>query len=123
MQTEELKELMGEVALLWPEGVPPKVTRYIDENIMRGLRGMDYFAKQKLMLLLTALRMEQFDDRPESKKAKVRPLHYLVSIIDQIEKDIAEEKFNQQLTDAVWGLPRDKQRELLDNLEGKEAQP
>jgi hypothetical protein len=71
------------------------------------------------MLLLSALHGEQHDERPKSRKVK-RTLYGFVSLIDQIEKRIADEDFDQQLTDAVWGLPRDKQQELLTKLEASE---
>lgn len=113
MTDEELKNLVSKVQPIWQGmNMTPGLKSYINESILRRLRNLDYFGRQKLLLLMSGLLSEQQDSLQE-------PLFGLVSVIDQIEKEIKEEDFDQKLEDAVFGLSREEQKQLLKDLEQK----
>lgn len=116
-EDEVLIERVSGVKIIWSE-ITPELKRHINESILTRLRYLDYFGRQKLMLLMTGLSMEQRDIRPENKDFE-ESLYGLVSIIDQREKEITDEDFDQKITDAVFGLSREEQRKLLKALEQK----
>lgn len=113
---KELKERVSGVKIIWPE-ITSDLKRHINKRILRQLRHLDYFARQKLMLLMQGLGMEQVDERGNGDFEET--LYGLVSAIDQLEKEIAEEDFDQKITDVVFGLSREEQKQLLKDLEQK----
>lgn len=114
-EDEVLKELVSVVNIIWPQ-VTPALKRQINEQLLHRLRYLDYFARQKLLLLMTGLMMEQRHTRPENEGFEER-LHGLVSLIDRVEKNVTREDFAERLSSAVFRLPREEQKKLLETLE------
>jgi len=118
-EDRNLVDMVRSVKLIWPD-LDERLKQEIDKSVLGELRNLDYFAKQKLMLLMAGLHGEQRDDRPESYKEN-RTLFGLVPLIEEIEQTVVDEEFNQRLTDAVFDLPREKQEELVERLEAERA--
>jgi hypothetical protein len=114
-EAEELRELVSVINIVWPQ-VTPGLKRQINEQVLHRLRYLDYFARQKLLLLMTGLMMEQRATRPHNEGFEEQ-LHGLVSLIDRVEKNITQEDFTERLSRAVFRLPREEQKKLLETLE------
>jgi len=115
-----MDELMeGFVAKIptWTTGIDePDTQEHINRQILLLLRGVDYVGRQRLVILLGALRADQYHNRPDSRDF-AEPLPGLVPLIEAAEQEIVDEEFNQRLLDAVARFPRDRQRGLLEVLE------
>jgi hypothetical protein len=114
-EDEELRELVSAVNIIWPQ-VTPALKRQINEQVLHRLRYLDYFARQKLLLLMTGLMMEQRHTRPQNECFEER-LYGLVSLIDRVEKNVTHEDFAERLSSAVFRLPHEEQKKLLETLE------
>ena len=114
-EDEELRELVSVVNIIWPQ-VTPALKRQINEQVLHRLRYLDYFARQKLLLLMTGLMMEQRHTRPHNEGFEER-LYGLVSLIDRVEKNVTHEDFAERLSSAVFRLPHEEQKKLLETLE------
>lgn len=114
----KLAEKVRDIKIIWPE-VDEETKTFINRSILARLRSMDYVARQKLMLLMTGLHIEQCDDRQESRR-QGKLLCDLIPLIEDIEETIAQEDFDQELTTAVFNLPQDEQEKLLRKLEAEQ---
>jgi len=110
-EDEELRELVSVINIIWPQ-VTPALKRQINEQVLHRLRYLDYFARQKLLLLMTGLMMEQRHIRPHNEGFEER-LYGLVSLIDRVEKNVTHEDFTERLSSAVFRLPHEEQKKLL----------
>ncbi len=88
----EMEEFVSRVRPCLHDGndVPADLKDHIDEQILQRLRGLDYDGRQKLMLLLSSLRVDQHNHRPESQNFK-RPLTTLIPLLQKAEVECAAE--------------------------------
>lgn len=114
-EDEELRELVSVINIIWPQ-VTPALKRQINEQVLHRLRYLDYFARQKLLLLMTGLMMEQRHTRPHNEGFEER-LYGLVSLIDRVEKNVTRQDLTERLLSAVFRLPHEEQEKLLETLE------
>jgi hypothetical protein len=111
----ELRELVSVINIIWPQ-VTPVLKRQINEQVLHRLRYLDYFARQKLLLLMTGLMMEQRATRPQNEGFEEQ-LHGLVGLIDRVERNVTQDDLTERLSSAVFRLPREEQKKLLETLE------
>jgi hypothetical protein len=60
--------------------------------------------------------MEQRHTRPHNEGFEER-LYGLVSLIDRVENNVTHEDFAERLSSAVFRLPHEEQKRLLETLE------
>ncbi len=112
MYNPKLKDLLPGIEVLsHPKitEITPKVKNCINEELLLGLRKLDYFARQKLLFCMDLLQGDE-DEFEEN-------LYRFVSLIDQVETDIKEKDFRNRLSNAACRLSTEKRKKLLNDLE------
>lgn len=90
--------------------VPARFRSHIDEQILQRLRGLDYIGRQKLMLLLASLRLEQGHHRPDSEDF-AQPLTDLLPLMQKVEADFEE----QTALDATVRVSQTQEQDHTDS--------